>query len=85
MIAFVKTYPRAVVRIARPTTAKPEWGPMWRIWTYDHNGNLTLDGKGNPIEYSCTPRKAALDSAEFDIGLIRQVRRAAAAWRGGRA
>ncbi|MEV4902382.1 hypothetical protein AB0K08_13695 [Citricoccus sp. NPDC055426] len=79
---FVKTYPRAVVRIARPTAAKPGWGPMWRVWMLEHDGSVDHEGKGWPSDHAVIPREAALDDAHLTIGLIRQGRRASATQRG---
>ncbi len=86
MTGFVKTYPRAIVRIARPTAAKPGWGPMWRVWMLEQDVRLNGEGEGAgwPGGYSVIPREAALDDAHLTVGLVRQGRRAAQSRAGDR-
>lgn len=81
---FVKRYPRAVVRIARPTAGRPVWGPMWRAWVLDANGEIVRDEYGRPEDLTMSSRTAALEDATRAVGIARHLRNSATARAGGR-
>lgn len=83
MTGFVKRYPRAVVRIARPRPGRDTWGPMWRVWMIGPHGNIIRNSSGQPDEMTVSPRLAALEDAHLAVGITRRLRGLATAEEGG--
>lgn len=76
MTKFVKTYPRAVVRIARPRPGRNTWGPQWRVWIIGgSDGEVLRDTADCLQEMTVSHRIAALKDAHLDVGILRQAAR----------